>query len=273
MRIRISRLAGISAICAVAAVAQTKLEFEVASIKPTAPDARGMFIRPGPGGGVSITNMTLKEMILIAWRIQPYQISGGPEWLDSIHYDVIAKPENQSAQSELSQMLQTLLEDRFQLKLHRETKELPGYRGLFVYQEALKRRMRQNSDAVLLESARTTAKSKNALMTGSHRGIPNTPPLDSFANSRLDRLEELRREHRPELASVVFANPNNDNHLGNLLSLKQQLQRVEQMEFGHSIGTAGKGGRQDFPVASTHVRTRALNESSPASKTSHQLRS
>lgn len=127
MRIRISRLAGISAICAVAAVAQTKLEFEVASIKPAAPDARGMFIRPGPGGGVSITNMTLKEMIVIAWRIQPYQVSGGPEWLDSIHYDVIAKPENQSAQSELSQMLQTLLEDRFRLKLHRETKELPIY--------------------------------------------------------------------------------------------------------------------------------------------------
>jgi hypothetical protein len=38
--------------------------FEVASIKPAAPDARGMFIRPGPGGGVSITNISLKELEL-----------------------------------------------------------------------------------------------------------------------------------------------------------------------------------------------------------------
>lgn len=127
MRTCILRLAGISAVCAVTAIAQTKLEFEVASIKPAAPDARGMFIRPGPGGGVNITNMTLKEMIVIAWRIQPFQIAGGPEWLDSIHYDIVAKPESRSAQSELSLMLQTLLEDRFQLRLHRETKELPVY--------------------------------------------------------------------------------------------------------------------------------------------------
>jgi uncharacterized protein (TIGR03435 family) len=62
------------------AIAQTDahLEFEVVSIKHAAPDARGMFIRPGPGGGVTITNMTLKELIVIAWRIQPFQISGGP---------------------------------------------------------------------------------------------------------------------------------------------------------------------------------------------------
>jgi uncharacterized protein (TIGR03435 family) len=109
------------------AVAQTKIEFEVASIKPAAPDARGMFIRPGPGGGVSITNMTLKEMIVLAWRVQPYQISGGPPWLDTIHYDVTAKPEAKPQQAEIPLMLQALLEDRFQLALHRETKELPVY--------------------------------------------------------------------------------------------------------------------------------------------------
>jgi uncharacterized protein (TIGR03435 family) len=109
------------------AFAQTKVEFEVASIKPSAPDARGMFIRPGPGGGVSITNMTLKEMIVLAWRVQPFQISGGPPWLDSVHYDVTAKPEAKPQQAEIPLMLQSLLEDRFQLALHRETKELPVY--------------------------------------------------------------------------------------------------------------------------------------------------
>lgn len=101
--------------------------FEVASIKPAAPDARGMFIRAAPGGRLNINNMPLKEMIVLAFRIQPFQISGGPAWLDSARYDISAKPENSPKQSEIPLMLQSLLADRFQLKIHRETKELPIY--------------------------------------------------------------------------------------------------------------------------------------------------
>ena len=107
--------------------AQTKPQFEVASVKPSPPDARGMLVRPGPGGGVSITNMTLKEMILLAWRVQPFQIAGGPAWFDSIHYDVVAKPESKSAPLEILAMLQALLEYRFQLAIRHETRELPIY--------------------------------------------------------------------------------------------------------------------------------------------------
>ncbi len=84
-------------------------------------------IRPGPGGGVTITNMTLKELIVLAWRIQPFQISGGPAWLDSVHYDIVAKPEAKPKQSEIPQMLQALLKDRFQLVVRQDTKELPIY--------------------------------------------------------------------------------------------------------------------------------------------------
>src|SRR5215467_5171170 len=107
--------------------AQTKAHFEVASIKPAAPGALGMFIRPDPGGGVTITNMTLKEMIVHAWRVQPFQISGGPAWLDSVHYDVIAKPETRTTPLEIPVMLQALLKDRFQLAIRRQTRELPIY--------------------------------------------------------------------------------------------------------------------------------------------------
>jgi len=65
--------------------------FEVATIKPAAPDARGRFISPGPGGGIRITNMTLKDIVEFAWSVQPFQLSGGPAWLDSVHYDIVAK--------------------------------------------------------------------------------------------------------------------------------------------------------------------------------------
>jgi uncharacterized protein (TIGR03435 family) len=127
--VSISRAIAAILILTSGAIAQTdpRPEFEVASIKPAAPDARGMWIRTMPGGRVTITNMTLKELIVIAYRIQPFQISGGPAWLDSIHYDISAKPENPPKDGELPLMIQALLADRFQLTIRRETKELPIY--------------------------------------------------------------------------------------------------------------------------------------------------
>ena len=113
---------------AIAQVAQpdAKPQFEVASIKPAAPDARGTSVRP-IGNGVSIGNMTLKEMIVLAYRIQPFQVSGGPAWLDSVHYDITAKSENAPKLDEIPRMIQALLADRFRLALHHESKELPIY--------------------------------------------------------------------------------------------------------------------------------------------------
>ncbi len=102
-------------------------QFEVASIKPSAPDQRGMFINTAPGGRLNITNMPLKEIMVLAWRIQPYQISGAPAWIESTRYDISAKPDRAPKQDEAPLMLQALLADRFQLKIHHETKELPVY--------------------------------------------------------------------------------------------------------------------------------------------------
>jgi uncharacterized protein (TIGR03435 family) len=101
-----------------AAIAQTdkRPQFEVASIKPAAPDGRGSLIRIAPGR-VNVTNTTLKELIGSAWRIEPFQISGGPAWLDSARYDIAAKSENSPKQDETLLMLQSLLADRFQVKI------------------------------------------------------------------------------------------------------------------------------------------------------------
>ncbi|MGP0074893.1 MAG: M56 and DUF3738 domain-containing protein [Bryobacteraceae bacterium] len=102
-------------------------QFEVASIKPAAPDQRGMFIRPGANGGLNITNMPLREIMILAWRVEPFQITGGPPWIESARYDISTKPEQKPERDQLLLMLQSLLEDRFQLKIHHETKELPIY--------------------------------------------------------------------------------------------------------------------------------------------------
>jgi uncharacterized protein (TIGR03435 family) len=121
-----------SAFAAAASLAQspaTSLKFEVASLKPSQPDPRGfMGIRPAPGGERYLaSNVTLKLLITVAYRIKADQISGGPSWIDSDHYDMNAKAERPSSADELHAMLQDLLADRFQLRFHRETKELPIY--------------------------------------------------------------------------------------------------------------------------------------------------
>lgn len=101
--------------------------FEVASIKPAAPDQRGMFIRPGPNGGINISNLPLKEMITLAWKVQPFQVSGGPAWIESLHWDITATGNHRLNPDEIPLMVQSLLVDRFQLKIHHESKDLPVY--------------------------------------------------------------------------------------------------------------------------------------------------
>jgi uncharacterized protein (TIGR03435 family) len=103
------------------------LKFEVASLKPSQPGGRGG-IRPAPGGERYLaTNVPLKLLITVAYRVKPDQVLGGPDWINTDTYDMNAKAERPSTAEELHLMLQDLLADRFKLKFHKETKELPIY--------------------------------------------------------------------------------------------------------------------------------------------------
>lgn len=59
--------------------------------------------------------------------VQPFQISGGPAWIDSARYDVSAKADGAAKMPELMQMLRSLLAERFQLAVHKETEQLPVF--------------------------------------------------------------------------------------------------------------------------------------------------
>lgn len=108
--------------------ATTSLQFEVASLKPSQPGGRGGGIRPTPGGERYVaTNVPLKLLITVAYRIRADQVAGGPAWIGTDLYDINAKAERPSSIEELHLMLQSLLADRFKLQFHREIKELPIY--------------------------------------------------------------------------------------------------------------------------------------------------
>lgn len=103
--------------------------FEVASIKPSAPGGRGMQMMMAPGGRFTAKNVTIRVLIQQAYNVRDFQISGGPSWLTSEHYDLAAKAEGeeQIKPEQLRLMVRTLLADRCKLVFHRDTKELPIY--------------------------------------------------------------------------------------------------------------------------------------------------
>jgi len=68
--------------------------------------------------------MAMKELISTAYKVKPYQISG-PDWIANQHFDIVAKIPEGASKDDAPQMLQALLEDRFKLVVHRESKEHP----------------------------------------------------------------------------------------------------------------------------------------------------
>jgi uncharacterized protein (TIGR03435 family) len=98
--------------------------FEVATIKPSDPEARvPIDLRVLPGGTLTVTGYTLKLLIHDAYGLKYNQMSGGPAWTDTDRFDIAAKAEGDPDHDQMMRMLQTLLADRFQLKVHREAKE------------------------------------------------------------------------------------------------------------------------------------------------------
>ncbi len=99
--------------------------FDVATIKPSVPDAPGKGIRVN-GRNFSTLNTTLNDLITFAYGLHARQISGGLSWMDTEKYDLAAVPDRPGVPSDaqLKGMIKKLLADRFQLKFHLEKKEL-----------------------------------------------------------------------------------------------------------------------------------------------------
>ena len=118
---------------------QSASEFEVASVKqldrtvrPGSPDLSFVGTSGKPfrieGHRVSVTG-TLHALIADAYGIKEYQVSGAPQWADSLMYEIVATASGDAAptQDQVRPMLKSLLADRFQLKVHPDNKELPVY--------------------------------------------------------------------------------------------------------------------------------------------------
>jgi uncharacterized protein (TIGR03435 family) len=104
--------------------------YNTVSIKPTKPGSNTEMLGTS-SGNLSANGATLQMLIGLAYGVSDFQIVGGPNWLSSERYDVAAKA-GSSAAGELQgivgqRMIQALLEGRFKLAVHRETRQFPVY--------------------------------------------------------------------------------------------------------------------------------------------------
>jgi uncharacterized protein (TIGR03435 family) len=146
--------------------AQDKFEFEVASVKPysiqndgSTPVTLGARI---DGAQVRMTGMTMRDFLSTAYRVKVYQING-PDWIATERYDIAAKLPSGVSPEKLPEMTESLLKERFGLRMHREQKEMPVY-VLTIGKPPLKL-----TEVIVDKNAPAPAASRSR--TGAHEGL------------------------------------------------------------------------------------------------------
>jgi uncharacterized protein (TIGR03435 family) len=118
-------LGTIFVVAILAAYATAQKSFDVVSVKPN--DSRGPSDLKVTPQRFSWTNASLRQLIQVAYDVRPYQLVALPAWADSADFDVVATTDVSSSPQQMNAMLQRLLADRFDLAVHREQRDLPGY--------------------------------------------------------------------------------------------------------------------------------------------------
>lgn len=116
----------ILAALALGAAAQTA-SFEVASIKPNHSGENPYSVRIVPGGSVRTLNASLQAIITTAYQIPDFELAAGPAWLTTEKWDIEAKGPAAAPPQQVLEMLRVLLADRFQLKVHTESRRMAIY--------------------------------------------------------------------------------------------------------------------------------------------------
>jgi uncharacterized protein (TIGR03435 family) len=99
--------------------------YEAAVIKPNISSSNSSQTH-GSKGQIVFKNQTLKRLIERAYGVKPFQVIG-PDWMENVHFDITAKYPPDTKDDDRALMLRSLLEDRFKLAAHHESKDLPGY--------------------------------------------------------------------------------------------------------------------------------------------------
>jgi uncharacterized protein (TIGR03435 family) len=139
--------------------------FEVASVKPNK-SGDGRVMIGMPNGRFTATNVPFRLLLRQAYDVQDFQIIGGPNWIASDRFDIIAKvPEGVTGANQVRPLLKALLVDRFKLVARTETREMPIYALVLA-----------KSDGKLGANLKTSSTDCEAVLRGQRGGGPPPPP-------------------------------------------------------------------------------------------------
>jgi len=112
------------------ATGQVSPNFDAASLKrsDSQTSAIGGFVGFRSTGRVTLRNVTLRDLICLAYDVPRYKVAGGPNWVEVARYDLEAKPPMPVGAAEAGKMLQNLLAERFKLRVHNEERTAFTYR-------------------------------------------------------------------------------------------------------------------------------------------------
>lgn len=120
-------LVAIASAASLAAQAPSQPAFEVASVKRNMSGETRIEQRLLPGGRYVATNIPLRMLIMRAYRLLEFRLTGAPAWIDTERYDIIGLAPGATTPDEITPLLQRLLSERFQLIAHLETRESAVY--------------------------------------------------------------------------------------------------------------------------------------------------
>jgi uncharacterized protein (TIGR03435 family) len=196
-------------------------EFEVASIKPAAPtgDERvnvGLHI---DGSQVHCASWALRDYVGMAYKMKAIRILG-PDWIKSDRYDIAASLPAGSNESQVPEMFQSLLADRFHLKVHTEKREFPVY--------------------VLLPGKGSLKMKESSPDSGADKDEPKGTVSVAAAGSREGVGVNLGQG-----SSYTFANNKFD---AKKLTMEQFASNLERFADRQILDMTGLTGRYDFTI-------------------------
>ncbi len=189
-------IAGISVIVLMAGGAsgqstETKAAFTVADVHPSARSTSPYIYMTGGilrSGRYDLRKATMLDLISTAWGISADRVLGGPSWLELDRFDIAAKAPQTTSQDTLKLMLQSLLADRFQLKVHTDTRPVPGF-------------------VLSMGKGKPKMKESDGSGTTGCQGVPQTPPPGTIpyaiVQCRNITMEAFARE-LPQMAGAYI---------------------------------------------------------------------
>jgi uncharacterized protein (TIGR03435 family) len=181
-----------------------KPAFEVASVKPnrSGPTEPQTMSAP-PGERVTVINVTLRTLIQFAYRLPPERVVGGPGWIGTDRFDVAARAPAPASVDELRAMMRTLLEERFTLVTHMETRQAEGYTLMLARGDG---RLGPNLRTAAADCATPAARETHGAPGPTHpcnpvagigrmggRGLP----IERLASIRQEERQPVRSSTRP----------------------------------------------------------------------------